>query len=121
MAFNVRQKQVAGMTGSNKVSYIDYVELNLQESQIRLFKGFLFTINGFGYTTPYSGQNGVKVNRVGASLIVSTDFGLSINWDGVSRATYSLSTAYAGFVCGLCGNEDGKYNRERLLAIDKKV
>ena len=67
------------MTGSKKVAYISFVELNLNGSQIRLFKGLSFMIDGFGFIAPYNSQNGVKVNRVGGSLIVSSNFGLSIN------------------------------------------
>ena len=95
------------MAGSNSVSSIDYVEINIYGSQIRLLRGGVFTVNGVGRTTPYSGPQGTTINIVGGTLIVSTSFGLVVNWDRVSTATYTLSSQYSKLVCGLCGNADG--------------
>lgn len=46
----------------------------------------------------------------GGKLTFSTDFGLTIVWDGNNRADVYLCDEYKTHVCGLCGNADGKSN-----------
>ena len=90
------------------MAYIEYVEVNVYGMQIQILVGNKFTLNGIGYTAPYSGPNGLTINIIGGKLVLSTTFGLTVTWDGVSDAVYTISADYNKYVCGLCGNADGK-------------
>ena len=92
-----------------------YVEVEVFGNQYRLLGSINnllpLTINGVSYKTPFSDKlNGINIVQIGKSLTFSTNFGLTIQWSSHDFATYhvSLCDAYAGFVCGLCGNADGK-------------
>ena len=106
--FKARQQHVAGVTNNNKVSSVQYVEIHLYGSQIRLLLGNKVTINGISTSTPYSGLQGTTINRVGGRLVLTTNFSFVVTWDGVSRVVYTIPGSYAGNVCGLCGNADGE-------------
>ena len=67
----------------------------------------MFTLNGINRTTPYYDKSGVVVSLIGGKLQLTTSFGLSVVWDGYTKAQVSICDSYAGFVCGLCGNADG--------------
>jgi hypothetical protein len=65
------------------------------------------TVNNISASIPYTDEvNGIEVYVAGGSLVFSTSFGLTITWDGNHRSEVSLCDAYAGYVCGLCGNAD---------------
>lgn len=53
----------------------------------------------------------VKIYMKGEILFLTTNFGLTVRWDGYHKADIIVCDEYAGFVCGLCGNADGiKYS-----------
>ncbi len=95
---------------------IRYIEINFNSNQYRLLKKsdglFLnsipFTVNGVYRTAPYLDGDGVNVHMSGDVLVCSTQFGLTLTWDGVSTSTHTVCDAYAQHVCGLCGNADGR-------------
>lgn len=49
----------------------------------------------------------IDIYMQGANLVLSTDFGLTVAFDGNHRMSLTLCDAYKGTVCGLCGNADG--------------
>ena len=113
--FNVKQKQ-EGSNDNEAVSYIRYIEININGIQYRLLKkkslfskAIPFTINGVSITAPYSESTGLNIVMNGGKLVFSASFGLTITWDGSNAATESLCDAYSTYVCGLCGNADGDY------------
>jgi len=68
----------------------------------------MFILNGVNRTTPYVDSNGVEIFVTPGKLELSTLFGLTIIWDGYTSVQVLLCDSYAGHVCGLCGNGDGK-------------
>ncbi|KAI1901487.1 hypothetical protein AGOR_G00034940 [Albula goreensis] len=54
------------------------------------------------------GNGKVVLTQSGLSVLLKTDFGLTVqfNWDQYLAVT--VPTSYAGKVCGLCGNNNGK-------------
>lgn len=46
----------------------------------------------------------------GHSVLIETDFGLTVRYDWNSRLFVSLTKSYAGKTCGLCGNFNGNPN-----------
>ena len=123
--FNVKQKQI-GSRRKPSVAYIKYMEVNVKGKQYRLMKkkkGVIpFTIDGTAGSSPYNNEeDGVSVNINGGKLVFSTTFGLTLNWDGKTAARESLCDAYKGFVCGLCGNGDGKKDNDFVDREKKNV
>ena len=100
-----------------KVSYVRYVEVRVFNLTIRLLKNNAVHINGVPSFVPFASQ-GVNIVNLGGSLILSTNFGLTVSWNGDAKADVSLCDAYAGYTCGLCGNSDGKISSKFSLFID---
>ncbi len=73
-----------------------------------------FTINDVSRKAPYSDNvNGINIVFKGGKLVFSTNFGLTVSWNGNDAVTETLCDSYADYVCGLCGNGDG--NKKFLL------
>jgi hypothetical protein len=96
------------MPNSNATSYIKYVEISVYGTQYRLIKftnpNQVFLVNGTTRAPPYTDSFGVTVTNVGNTLVITTQFGLSVSWDGDHKFNPILCDAYAGYICGLCGN-----------------
>lgn len=91
-----------------KLGFIRYVEVVAFNVSIRLLQNKLVTINAFPITVPYSNDI-LSIFYVADRLALTTQFGLTIYWDGISKMSLTLCTAYSGYVCGLCGNADGNF------------
>ena len=114
MPFAVRQKQFHRAGTNDAVAYLRYIEINVFGNQYRLLRSddysSPFTFNGISYKIPYSDEaNGINIVISGGSLVFSTNFGLTVQWNNKDYATFhvTLCDAYANHVCGLCGNGDG--------------
>ncbi len=111
--FNVRQKHEPGWNFFNgNVAYVRYVEINVFGMQFRLLRNqganTPFSLNGIFKNAPYAEDFlGLNIVKNGGKLVFSTNFGLTVSWDGVNAVEYSLCDAYSTYVCGLCGNGDG--------------
>jgi hypothetical protein len=106
------------------VAFVRYIEINVFGIQYRLLKSeaadIPFTINGIKRNAPYVDNSyGINIDKNGGRLLFTSDFGLSVEWDGSNSVSYSLSDIYKSLVCGLCGNGDGnnriKKNKFLLL------
>lgn len=125
--------------GSNtRVSYVQYVDVDVYGQRIRLGKGgvvmvstkgsnggavqresrakgnapilswFLsFQVNGEAEVLPCTPSVGVQVSSSGFYTVVTTDFGLSVKFDGNHRVEVSLPSTFGQQVCGMCGNYNG--------------
>ncbi|KAJ8289756.1 hypothetical protein GJAV_G00004980 [Gymnothorax javanicus] len=49
----------------------------------------------------------LKLFQRGRSIVIETDFGLTVQYDWESYVVVTLSGAFAGKVCGMCGNFNG--------------
>ena len=114
--FSINQKHFRMPNYPNpSVTFIRYVEINVYGKQFRLLKATNyaspFTINGIAYTIPYTDPV-LSINIVvsGGWMVFSTGFGLTVNWlnDDNPQLHSILCDAYSNYVCGLCGNYDGK-------------
>ncbi|CAF1099963.1 unnamed protein product, partial [Brachionus calyciflorus] len=109
--FSVYQKHEL-RNGKTNVAYIQYVDINVFNHRYRLLKKendtHRYTIDGILSPNDYEDkQNGVKIYLSAGSLVLSTQFGLTITWNGDHRSDVYLCDTYANYVCGLCGNADG--------------
>lgn len=112
--------------GDTITSYVRYVEVRVFNLTVRMLKNGVLQINGVPSFVPFASQ-GVNIINAGGSLVLSTNFGLTVTWNGYSQSDVSLCDAYAGLTCGLCGNSDGRiklhiyYRRYIRNKFNKKV
>ena len=71
---------------------------------------------------PYNDINtGITVSTTCGKIVFTTEFGLTVTWDGNSASTQTISDGYGGFICGLCGNGDGKKENDYVDRENKPV
>uniref|UniRef100_A0A3Q3LWL0 Zonadhesin, like n=1 Tax=Labrus bergylta TaxID=56723 RepID=A0A3Q3LWL0_9LABR len=68
---------------------------------------FLKQVNGTNVNLPVSPAPGVSVYKSGKHYTVSTDFGLTVRYDGNHFMDIKVIKDYQDMLCGLCGNYDG--------------
>ncbi|XP_072039429.1 kielin/chordin-like protein [Amphiura filiformis] len=80
-------------------------------SEICLERDGVVTINQNRVFLPQNLPEGVHiyVGR-GGKVIVRTDFGLEVSWNGVYNVDVCLPAEYQGKTCGLCGNYNNNPN-----------
>uniref|UniRef100_A0A3B3R8S4 VWFD domain-containing protein n=1 Tax=Paramormyrops kingsleyae TaxID=1676925 RepID=A0A3B3R8S4_9TELE len=101
--------------GTNKhVSYIRAVVVKVQGLEIVLGKGRRILVNGVRVTPPVSLPGGVKVYLSGTFVVLETDFGLRVRYDGNHHADVTLPSSYWGLLCGLCGNYNDQPSDDNL-------
>ncbi|XP_049916762.1 alpha-tectorin-like [Epinephelus moara] len=71
-------------------------------------------VNGVTKNLPLILLNGgeVFIYASGSRTFVSTDFGLTVTYDGWSTVSITVPPSYSGKTCGLCGNFNGNPNDE---------
>lgn len=52
-------------------------------------------------------NNKLALSQSGRSVVIETDFGLTVSYDWEHQLVVTLSSSYAGKTCGLCGNFNG--------------
>ncbi|KAF7670088.1 hypothetical protein LDENG_00056670 [Lucifuga dentata] len=66
-------------------------------------------VNYQQWNLPVILDNGkVKLSQYGLSVVVETDFGLTIQYDWKQYLVITVPDSFAGSVCGLCGNFNNK-------------
>ncbi|XP_050798803.1 SCO-spondin-like [Gopherus flavomarginatus] len=94
--------------GTSGVTCTKSVVVVIGNTVVHLLRGKDVTVNGVSVRPPktYSG-NGLTLERAGVFLILISQLGLSVLWDGGTRVYVKLDPRYQGRVAGLCGNFDG--------------
>ncbi|CAM4619609.1 unnamed protein product [Caretta caretta] len=101
--------------GSNtKVSYVKSVHVDVYGTQISLLKNRKVTVNGTRRNLPVVIENKIKVQISGRYVLLETDFGLWVRFDGNHYVEVSVSGCYKGQLCGLCGNYNGDAKDDNL-------
>ncbi|XP_060131672.1 IgGFc-binding protein-like isoform X2 [Zootoca vivipara] len=73
-------------------------------------------LNGLLVHLPYNIEyNKVALYRHGWDIVITTDFGLSVAFDGTNNIRLTVPGAYRGDVCGLCGNFNGRADDDMTL------
>ncbi|MFT7810023.1 zonadhesin-like [Arapaima gigas] len=96
------------------VSYVRAVIVKVQGTKIILSKGRRVQVNGVRVFPPVSLSGGTHVSFSGTFVVVATDFGLQVRFDGNHHADVSLPSSYSGLLCGLCGNFNGNPKDDNL-------
>uniref|UniRef100_UPI0037E8B019 zonadhesin, like n=1 Tax=Semicossyphus pulcher TaxID=241346 RepID=UPI0037E8B019 len=89
------------------ISYVKAVHVHVRNVKISILKGGTVQVNGTNVNLPVSPAPGVSVFKSGKHYTVSTDFGLTVRYDGNHFMDIKVIKDYEDKVCGLCGNYDG--------------
>ncbi|XP_012587079.1 PREDICTED: zonadhesin [Condylura cristata] len=106
--------------GNPEVTYVQAVHVHVFNLKISLLKGHKVMLNGVRVTLPvWPAQGRLVIRPSGSFILLHADFGLQVRYDGDHLVEVTVSSSYAGRLCGLCGN----YNNNSLddnLQPDKK-
>nr|XP_012630060.1 IgGFc-binding protein isoform X2 [Microcebus murinus] len=96
--------------GSQAVSYTRSVTLHIYSHCLTLSAAWprRLQVDGELVALPFQLDSGLRAYLSGADVVVTTPFGLSLAFDGSSSVRLRVPAAYAGALCGLCGN----YNKD---------
>ncbi|XP_074518433.1 zonadhesin, like [Halichoeres trimaculatus] len=89
------------------ISYVKAVHVHVRNVKISILKGGTVQVNGTNVNLPISPAPGVSVYKSGKHYTVSTDFGLTVRYDGNHFMDIKIIKDYRDTLCGLCGNYDG--------------
>ncbi|XP_023101598.2 IgGFc-binding protein [Felis catus] len=96
--------------GSQAVSYTRSVTLHMYNHRLTLSARWprQLQVDGELVALPYQLDSRLRAYVSGADVVVTAATGLSLAFDGNSFVRLRVPAAYAGALCGLCGN----YNRD---------
>ncbi|XP_073457695.1 IgGFc-binding protein-like [Aquarana catesbeiana] len=104
--------------GSKVVSYTSAVQVKLCDFDISIQRQYKdrILVNGLLTNLPFVVDNGkLSIYKQGYSAILQTSFGLRVTYNWDSYISVTLPSTYAGAVCGLCGNFDGKKENDLTM------
>ncbi|XP_009975805.1 PREDICTED: zonadhesin-like, partial [Tauraco erythrolophus] len=101
--------------GANtKVSYVKSVQVEVYGNQISLLKNKKVNVNGSRMNLPVFIEKKISIQSSGGYVLLETDFGLWVRYDGNHYAEVSVPSNYSGLLCGLCGNYNGDPNDDNI-------
>lgn len=101
--------------GSNtKVSYVKSVQVEVYGYQISMLKSKKVNVNGSRMNLPIFIEKKISIQNSGSYVLLETDFGLWVRYDGNHYAEVSVPSDYSGLLCGLCGNYNGDPNDDNI-------
>ncbi|EDW00981.1 GH21183 [Drosophila grimshawi] len=117
--------------GTRRSSWPKTVTLKLHGLRINLGQKLRVKINGTRVMLPYknhsssSSHNGhghnVSIERLAeGGIMLTTELGLTIEWDGNTFLQVSVPAQYKRHMCGLCGNYNGS-GRDDLTGRDGRL
>ncbi|KAF6276032.1 kielin cysteine rich BMP regulator [Rhinolophus ferrumequinum] len=93
--------------GRSGVAWTQEVAVLLGDVDVRLLQGRVVTVDGRPVDLPFLQERLLYVELRGHTVILHTQPGLQVLWDGQSQVEVSVPGSYRGQICGLCGNFNG--------------
>ncbi|XP_066575341.1 IgGFc-binding protein [Amia ocellicauda] len=96
--------------GDGKVAVTKLVAVEIYGNSLILKEGRkgVIMVNGVWNNIPVSLNNGkVRAYQHGVSVVITTDFGLTVTYDLVYHVSVTVPGNYRDKMCGLCGNFNG--------------
>lgn len=98
-------------TIDSKKLKIKYLEINVYGKKFNLMEKienfFVFSLNDITRLPPYSDSDGIKIFESENNLVFTTNFGLTIKWDGKIIQNVLICDQYSDYICGLCDDSNG--------------
>uniref|UniRef100_A0A8D0TB94 Zonadhesin n=1 Tax=Sus scrofa TaxID=9823 RepID=A0A8D0TB94_PIG len=106
--------------GNLEASYVRAVQVQVFNLRISLIKGRKVTLDGRRVALPlWPAQGRVSITSSGSFILLYTDFGLQVRYDGDHLVEVTVPSSYAGRLCGLCGNYNNN-SLDDILQPDKR-
>ncbi|XP_008852263.2 IgGFc-binding protein [Nannospalax galili] len=107
--------------GSQAVSYTHSVTLYIYGLSLTLSAHWprQLQVNGEFVALPFELDSRLQAYISGSDIVITTASGVSLAFDGVSFLRLRVPAAYAGTLCGLCGNYN-KNPSDDLTAVEGK-
>lgn len=108
-AFEVEAQNTA--RGESQVTSISVVTVKVYGYVISVFRSNIgqVRVNYEDWSLPINLDKGkVVITESGLSMLLETDFGLTVQYDWEEYMAVTVPGEYAGKVCGFCGNFNGK-------------
>ncbi|MEQ2216627.1 hypothetical protein XENOCAPTIV_019454, partial [Xenoophorus captivus] len=100
--------------GNKRVSFLDQMNVDIYDVNVRFLQKKIVLVNGERVTPPLSPVSGLTITMNSKQVQLSTDFGLTVRFDGNSHGEIVLPATYRNSVRGLCGNYDGIRGNEYM-------
>ncbi|XP_061446246.1 zonadhesin [Rhineura floridana] len=118
-SFNITAKNEE--RGQPEASYLRHVTVEVAGVTITLQKSRRVLIDGQRVRTPVEGLiPGVSVTTSGIYVVLETNFGLVVKFDGNHHLEIQLPGTYFDKVCGMCGNFNNQ-SRDDLLMANRQL
>ncbi|XP_038624170.1 zonadhesin [Tachyglossus aculeatus] len=102
--------------GNARVSYVRAVHVHVFGLSVSLLKSRRVTLDGLRVELPLSAAEGrLSVGLSGSFVLLRTDFGLRVRYDGTHFVDVKVPSSYSGQLCGLCGNYNSNSSDDNLL------
>ncbi|XP_043728742.1 kielin/chordin-like protein isoform X2 [Cervus elaphus] len=93
--------------GLSGVSWTQEVAVLLGDVAVRLLQGGEVTVDGRPVALPFLQEPLFYVELRGHTVVLHSQPGLQVLWDGRSQVEVRVPGSYRGHMCGLCGNFNG--------------
>ncbi|XP_055358421.1 zonadhesin, like [Betta splendens] len=100
--------------GNKRVSFLDQVYIDVYGVNVRFLQKKIVLVNGERVAPPLSPVRGLRITMNSMQVQLTTDFGLTVRFDGSSRGEIILPGTYKNSVRGLCGNYDDSTRNEYM-------
>ncbi|XP_060698749.1 kielin/chordin-like protein isoform X2 [Hemiscyllium ocellatum] len=90
--------------GRKGVSWTKEVTVLIGELIVQLLQDWVVMVDGRSVSLPFLKEPYIYIERRANSVLLNTNIGVKVLWNGKSHLEVSLPGTYKGQVCGLCGN-----------------
>ncbi|XP_071510275.1 kielin/chordin-like protein [Diadema antillarum] len=89
------------------VSWTELVSFRVHNVTIDLLPNFAVRLNREEVILPYLNEPEFSIQKLGLMVVVHTNIGISLSWDGQHFAEVRADGIWEGHLCGLCGDYNG--------------
>ncbi|KAL1768316.1 zonadhesin [Sigmodon hispidus] len=108
--------------GNLEVSSVKAVHVQVFDLKISLLKGRRVVLNNQRVALPVWALKGLVTIRLsGIFVLLYTNFGLQVRYDGNHLVEVTVPSSYTGLLCGLCGNYNNNSLDDNLRPDTKPV
>lgn len=114
-SFSIRLTNDARTT--NRSSWTKTITLKMGSIRVNLGQKMRIKVNGTRVALPYSEGPILSLERLSSTVLLKTELGLNMEWDGNNFLQVVVPSTFKRKLCGLCGNYNGMV-RDDLTSRD---